>query len=121
MTTQHVLHIAWEWRYPLVVALLTIIYLVLNWQRAWTKLKEITPQLMLLAQKRAKELLLASGEARMAWVVQYIMTTVVPTFPAWLRPWFTEQRVRAFAQWVFDTSLDLLDDGQLNGSANVSA
>ena len=120
MTMQQALSIAWEWRYPLLAVFVAIAYLSLNWRYAWAKLKEITPQLMLLAQKRAKELLLADGEARMAWVVQYIMTAVVPTFPIWLRSWFTEQRVRVFAQWVYDTAIDLLDDGQANGSTAVS-
>lgn len=121
MSMEKVLSFLWNWRYPLLVVLGFAVYVAVNWRRAWAQLRELAPKLMLVAQKRAQELLLANGEARMAWVVQYILTTVVPTFPAWLRPWLTEQRVRAFAQCVYDTAVDLLDDGWLNSSATLNA
>lgn len=56
------------------------------------------------------------GPAAMDWVIAWAMTSLVPRAPVWLRPALTEERLRRWAQGLYDLALDLLDDGALNGT-----
>lgn len=56
------------------------------------------------------------GPAIMELVVAWAVGYLVPRSPAWLRPMLTADRLRRWAQALYDGALDLLDDGLLNGT-----
>lgn len=56
------------------------------------------------------------GPAAMGFVIAWAMNSLVPQAPVWLRPALTEDRLRRWAQGLYDAMLDLLDDGILNGT-----
>lgn len=56
------------------------------------------------------------GPQVMALVVNWAMTRLVPGLPIFLRPFVTPARIEQWAQGLFDGTLDLLDDGLLNGT-----
>lgn len=59
------------------------------------------------------------GPAAMDFVIAWAMNSLVPRAPVWLRPVLTEERLRRWAQGLYDLALDLLDDGILNGTRPV--
>jgi hypothetical protein len=56
------------------------------------------------------------GPQVMDLVISWAMLRLVPRLPVWLRFYITPLRIRMWAQALFDGMLDLLDDGQLNGT-----
>lgn len=77
--------------------------------------------LMLRAERarRHGQLGPVDGPQVMDLVIQWALTYLVPGLPAWLRPVFTPDRIRAMAQGFWNLMLDLLDDGLLNGTRPV--
>jgi hypothetical protein len=52
-------------------------------------------------------------------VVQWALTRVVPGLPwwlAWMKPYFTAERIQTMATTAWNTMIDYLDDGELNGT-----
>lgn len=66
--------------------------------------------------RRQKKLGPIDGPAVMDRVITWAMKYLVPQAPIWLRPLLTEKRLREWAQGLYNVTLDLLDDGLLNGT-----
>src|SRR5690606_14568754 len=72
---------------------------------------------MLRAERaRRKGELPFDGPVIMERVITWAMGYLRPRAPIWLRPVLTEERLRRWAQALYDAALDLLDDGLLNGT-----
>jgi hypothetical protein len=76
----------------------------------------LTLMLRLERARRQGQLGTIDGPQIMPIVISWAMTTLVPRLPFWVRPMITPDRLQKWAQSLFDASLDLLDDGMLNGT-----
>lgn len=88
----------------------------------WAYVRQILLGLMLRAEKAARKGVwgVISGPELMEIVIRQFMARAVPGLPpwlVWLRPILTEAKVRRVAQFLFDKTLDYLDDGKFNNSA----
>ena len=109
------LYLVWDYRHIGLVAVALGVYAFKHRQNALVELKAFVASKMLYIEKKAQELIEMHGPEKMEWVVAQALE-YVKTLPFWLQPFMTEQVIRVFCQWVFDTAMDYLDDGSFNKS-----
>lgn len=102
----------------LVALLITAAVVLVQTLRAKGSLREALLAAMLRFERdrRKGHIDPVDGPQIMSMVVNWAWATVVPRLPFWLRPMITPERLQTWAQALFDASLDLLDDGLLNGT-----
>lgn len=91
----------------LLIGVAIIGYLV--YTRQWERLRGMTYQLMLRAEKILSE---GAGAEKFALV----FTEVYSSLPPLIRLFVHEQDLRKMMQGWYDTAMDWLDDGDINGS-----
>ncbi|MFZ5815313.1 MAG: hypothetical protein ACOY93_08410 [Bacillota bacterium] len=115
----------WEWiltnpdhAATIAGAVITILLGAVGALRATGSVRQALLQLMLRAdrERRRGRLGPIDGPQVMERVLDWAMVVLVPRAPFWLRPFLTRERLRSWAQRLYDVSLDLLDDGLLNGT-----
>lgn len=111
-----------EYRGLILAAIATALLIALA---GWAQVRQALLGLMMRAEKAARkgDFGPISGPELMEIVVRQFMLRVVPGLPswlAWLRPMLTEARVRATAQFLYDKTLDWLDDGKFNNSNSAA-
>jgi hypothetical protein len=104
----------WDYRHIILVAIAGAVYVVKDRQAALELFAKVIAQNMLHIEKLAREQVSLRGPEKMEWVVQQAIA-YVPKLPIWLRSYFTEERIRKFAQWVFDVATATMDE-QLSNS-----
>lgn len=110
-----------EYRGLILAAIATALLLALTGAVGWARVRQALLGLMLRAEKAARrgDFGVISGPELMEIVIRQFMARVVPGLPpwlVWLKPFLTEDRVRAAAQFLYDRTLDWLDDGKFNNS-----
>ena len=99
-----------DWIFLVGIALIgaaSIIYLVITKQ--WAELREAAYRLMLRVEKLLDT---AAGAEKFALVI----TELYSLIPAWLRLFVTREDLEIRLQRWYDTAMDWLDDGAVNGS-----
>ena len=114
--------ILFEYRGILVAVLGLVAYLLVTGLVGRAQVRQALLGLMLRAEKSARkgDFGFITGPQLMELVISQFMARVAPALPpwaAWLRPFLTEDRVRAAAQFLYSKTLDYLDDGKFNNSA----
>lgn len=102
----------WDWRFLIVVLLVIAVYAVFE----WGKFKEGILSAMLMAKKKAKEMILNSGQEQEDWVVMKIY----PCLPSVVKVVLSEEAFRKLIRYLYGKAKDYLDDGVMNGSNKIS-
>jgi hypothetical protein len=105
---EKVLGILWEYRFIVMSLLSLVLYAVMDWKT----FKSDAYNYMLRAKTLAKDGILKSGKEQEDWVVNMILEKAPKSWVSFLS---TEQK-RMIIKKLYDSGLDLLDDGKLNGS-----
>lgn len=103
-----VLKIIWEWRFLIMLVIWVITYAFTSWEKFKSDIKSG----MLAAKQMAKEQLLHSGREQQECVINYIYNKLPKTWISFLG----ETKIKLLIQKLYDASMDLIDDGKLNGS-----
>lgn len=98
----------YENRYLIIALIGVAIYAVAE----WNNLKGIIYNTMLRAKDLAKDKILNGGKEQEDWVVEKLMYVL----PARIKLFISEDLVRLLVKNLYNTGLDLLDDGKLNSS-----
>lgn len=103
-----VLETLWEYRSLIVLAFWLITYIITSWEKFKSDIKSA----MLAAKQMSKEKLLKNGIEQRLWVLDFIYRSLPHTWTKLLG----EERVKALVQKLYDSALDLIDDGKINNS-----
>lgn len=98
----------WEYRYVIIVAIATVLFALLEWQ----KFKSIAYGLMLQAKSLAKDAVLKSGQQQEEWVCK----KAYQFLPKTLTIFISEDNMKKLVHYLYSKAKDYLDDGQLNNS-----
>lgn len=103
-----------SYRWVLAVLVAVAVYVLVDHRTAMQRLREAILGLMLRAEKAAKngEFGVITGPELMDLVVKKVMMEVVPTLPAFVRPFTTEENVRRVAQLLYDRAQKWLVEGK---------
>ena len=98
---------------PLIVLLMYLGYILRTKGKdaALSELRELAYALMVKAQKQFGD---GHGSIKMDWVVEKIK----PLLPRYTWVFMDEEDLRRWLQALYEKTLDLLDDGKINGSQN---
>jgi hypothetical protein len=105
-----VIEAIWEYRALIILAFWLITYVITSWEKFKSDIKSA----MLAAKQMSKEQLLKTGIEQRLWVLEFIYKELPKTWTAILG----EERTKALVQKLYDSALDLIDDGKLNDSLN---
>lgn len=103
--------IIWDWRFVIIVLLVITVYAVFE----WGKFKEGILSAMLMAKKKAKEMILNSGQEQEDWVVMKIY----PCLPSVVKVVLSEVLFRKLIRCLYGKAKDYLDDGAMNNSNKI--
>jgi hypothetical protein len=79
---------------------------------SWEKFKSNVKLGMLAAKQMSKDQILKNGREQQEWVVKFVFNKLPKTWVKFLG----EEKTRYLIQRLYNTSLDLIDDGKLNNS-----
>lgn len=103
-----VLEALWEYKALIILIFWLITYAIANWEKFKSDIKSA----MLAAKQMSKDQLLKNGLEQRQWVIDFIYRELPVTWTALLG----EDRTKALVQKMYDSALDLIDDGKLNDS-----
>jgi len=98
----------WEWRYVIILALISVLYTILE----WSNVKGRILNAIVAAKDLAKDKVLHGGQAQEDWVV----SRVILILPLRLKLLLSEELLRKIIKYLYQKSIDLLDDGKVNNS-----
>ncbi len=105
-----VLNFVWEYRFVIMAIVLFALYAVMDWKG----FKADAYNYMLRAKAMAKTGILKTGKAQEDWVINMILEKAPKS---WVR-FLTVEQKRKIVKRLYNTGLDLIDDGKLNSSIN---
>lgn len=100
--------LVWEWRYIILLVLGSGIYSVLE----WGSVKGRILSAIVAAKDMAKDKVLHGGKAQEDWVV----SRVILILPLRVKLILNEELLRKIIKYLYQKSLDLIDDGKVNNS-----
>lgn len=103
-----VLEAIWEYKTLILLAFWLITYVVTSWEKFKSDIKSA----MLAAKQMSKEQLLKTGIEQRQWVLDFIYKELPKTWIVILG----EKRTKDLVQKLYDSALDLIDDGKINDS-----
>jgi hypothetical protein len=98
----------WEYRYVILVILGAIIYSFLEWGSVKGKILNA----IVAAKDLAKDKVLHGGKAQEDWVVSRVYLLL----PTRVKLLLSEELLRKIIRYLYQKSMDLLDDGKVNDS-----
>lgn len=98
----------WEYRYVIVLALVFGLYTILEWSNVKGKILNA----IVAAKDLAKDKVLHGGQAQEDWVVSRVYMII----PARVKLFLSEELLRKIIKYLYQKSMDLLDDGKVNNS-----
>lgn len=104
-----VLNFIWKYRFILMSIVWAATYALTSWE----KFKSNVKSGMLAAKQMSKEQILRSGKEQREWVINFVYNKLPKTWSNFLG----EEKVRLLIQRLYNVSMDLIDDGKLNNSA----
>lgn len=102
------LNFIWEYRFIFMFVIWVVTYASTSWERFKSDVKSG----MLAAKQMSKEQILKSGKEQQEWVINFVYNKLPKTWVNFLG----EHKVRYLIQQLYNTSMDLIDDGKLNKS-----
>jgi hypothetical protein len=101
----------WDWRYVILLVVGAVIYTILEWGRVKGKILNA----IVAAKDLAKDKILHGGQAQEDWVVSRVYILL----PARVKIFLSEELLRKIIKYLYQKSMDLLDDGKANDSYNA--
>lgn len=98
----------WEYRYVILLAIGAILYTVLEWGNVKGKILNA----IVAAKDLAKDKVLHGGKAQEDWVVSRVYLLL----PTRVKLFLSEELLRKIIRYLYQKSMDLLDDGKVNNS-----
>lgn len=98
----------WDYRYVIILVIGLIIYSIFEWGSVKGKILNA----MVAAKDLAKDKILNGGIAQENWVVN----RVYQLLPVRIKLFISEELLRKIIKYLYQKSMDLLDDGQVNNS-----
>lgn len=99
----------WDFRFVIIVAIaFAVVFFLFERERGIN----ILLNLMFQAKRKAKDMVLKSGEEQVEWVVDRAMFYM----PNSWKLIFGRDKVKQIVKWLFDRSKDYFDDGKFNNS-----
>lgn len=98
----------WEYRYVILVIIGSAIYTVLEWGSVKGKILYA----IVAAKDLAKDKILHGGKAQEDWVVSRVYILL----PIRIKLFLSEELLRKIIRYLYQKSMDLLDDGKVNNS-----
>lgn len=98
----------WEWRYVILVVSVFGIYTILEWSNVKGKILNA----IVAAKDLAKDKVLHGGQAQEDWVVSRVYMII----PVRIKLFLSEELLRKIIKYLYQKSMDLLDDGKVNNS-----
>jgi hypothetical protein len=101
----------WDWRYVILLVVGAVIYTILEWGRVKGKILNA----IVAAKDLAKDKVLHGGQAQEDWVV----SRVYMLLPTRIKLILSEELLRKIIKYLYQKSMDLIDDGKVNDSYNA--
>lgn len=98
----------WEYRYVILLVIVGVIYTVLEWGSVKGKILNA----IVAAKDLAKDKVLHGGKAQEDWVVSRVYLLL----PTRVKLFLSEELLRKIIRYLYQKSMDLLDDGKVNDS-----
>lgn len=98
----------WEYRYVILLAIGAILYTILEWGSVKGKILNA----IVAAKDLAKDKVLHGGKAQEDWVVSRVYLLL----PTRVKLFLSEELLRKIIRYLYQKSMDLLDDGKVNNS-----
>ena len=98
----------WEYRYVILLVVGAAIYTILEWSNVKGKILNA----IVAAKDLAKDKVLHGGQAQEDWVVSRVYVII----PARVKLFLSEELLRKIIRYLYQKSMDLLDDGKVNNS-----
>lgn len=100
------LSIIWEWRFIFLLSVGTVLYCLLEWQKA----KAIIYAGIAQAKRYAKDQILKSGKQQ----EDYVVKLALQFLPLAWKLLIGEDNIRKLIRWLYKKLGDYMDDGILN-------
>lgn len=100
----------WEYRYVILLVVATALYTILEWGSVKGKILNA----IVAAKDLAKDKILHGGKAQEDWVVSRVYLIL----PARVKLFLSEELLRKIIRYLYQKSMDLIDDGKVNNSFN---
>lgn len=100
-----------ENRYLIIAVIGVVIYSIAE----WNNVKSVVYNVMLRAKDMAKDQILKGGKEQEDWVVNKLISIL----PLRIKLILNEELIRLIVKNLYNTGLDLLDDGELNNSVET--
>lgn len=100
--------IIWEYRYVIILVIGAALYTILEWGSVKGKILNA----IVAAKDLAKDKVLHGGQAQEDWVVSRVYMII----PARVKLILSEELLRKIIRYLYQKSMDLLDDGNINNS-----
>jgi hypothetical protein len=97
-----------EYRYVILVIIGVALYTILEWSNVKGKILNA----IVAAKDLAKDKIIHGGQAQEDWVVSRVYLII----PARVKLFLSEELLRKIIKYLYQKSMDLLDDGQVNNS-----
>lgn len=98
----------WEYRYVILVVIGAVLYTILEWGSVKGKILNA----IVAAKDLAKDKILNGGQAQEDWVVSRVYLIL----PTRVKLFLSEELLRKIIRYLYQKSMDLLDDGKVNNS-----
>lgn len=98
----------WEWRYVILLGIGATLYTILEWGSVKGKILNA----IIAAKDLAKDKVLHGGKAQEDWVVSRVYLVL----PNRVKLFLSEELLRKIIKYLYQKSMDLLDDGKVNNS-----
>lgn len=102
----------WEYRYVIILIVGAVIYSVLEWNSVKGKILNA----IVAAKDMAKDKVLHGGKAQEDWVVSRVLLIL----PLRVKLLLSEELLRKIIKYLYQKSMDLIDDGKVNNSYSES-
>jgi hypothetical protein len=98
----------WEYRYVILLSIGATLYTILEWGSVKGKILNA----IVAAKDLAKDKVLHGGKAQEDWVVSRVYLLL----PTRVKLFLSEELLRKIIRYLYQKSMDLLDDGKVNNS-----
>lgn len=100
--------LVWEYRYVIILVIGAALYTILEWGSVKGKILNA----IVAAKDLAKDKILHGGKAQEDWVVSRVYLVL----PNRIKLFLSEELLRKIIRYLYQKSMDLLDDGKVNDS-----
>lgn len=100
--------LVWEYRYVIILVIGAALYTILEWGSVKGKILNA----IVAAKDLAKDKILHGGKAQEDWVVSRVYLIL----PTRVKLILSEELLRKIIRYLYQKSMDLLDDGKANDS-----